>query len=251
MQKEMSDILKAELTNPKYARITDQALINKLVAEAQAGNQKSRDLVVNSFLHMVYDIALKAYEKQKPRYAVPFDDFFQAGSLGLLKSFSNYNPLKGKFSTHAYNYINGGSGSDGAGIKAMYQADRLDIRVHHMVRNSKDPYTKDKSEILINRINPFSSEEAPSSYSWLESGSVQPDKVLELKEADFLANQILTRAELTDLERDAFYGANKGVSEYIEDLYHVAEIHGISHEGARRAFIRAKGKIKEVRNQMV
>lgn len=251
MQKEISDILKEELTRATYNPIRDEELLTKLILEAKAGSLKSRDLVTNSFLRMVYDISVRAYEKQKPRYAVPFDDFFQAGSMGLLKSFKTFDHTKGKFSTHAYGYINGGSGEDGAGIKAMYQADRLDIRINHMVRNSKDPYTKQKSDILINRINPFSSEESPSSYSWLESGSMQPDRVMEISEAQFTADEIMAKAGLSDLERDAFFGAHKGVSETIEDLYHVAEIYKISHEGARKAFIRAQNKIKEVRGQLV
>lgn len=253
MKKENSDRLKEELNSSKYNSIVDLELLNKLVLEAQNGNQKSRDLVVNSFLRLVYDIATKEYKKQSVKF-VPFDDFFQAGTLGLMKSFKTFKLGKAPFINHACTYITKGSGTKGEGIMAMLQTDRLDVRVNHMVKKSKNEYTKEKSAIFINRIGNSSDDEGNetrASYSWLESGSIQPDKAMERSEAKFTADEIMRRANLTDLERDAFFGANKGVSETIEDLYHVAEIYSISHEGARKASIRAYDKMKEVRGELI
>lgn len=52
-----------------------------------------------------YDLLIKSISSKF--YNVDKEDLYQAGVIGLINAYNNYNPVNGKFSSYAYKYIFG------------------------------------------------------------------------------------------------------------------------------------------------
>lgn len=83
--------------------IKDKSM-EELFKDAQNGNMKARESIVNQYMGLVYSIA----KKYKNKKHITFDDAVQVGSIGLLLAIKDYNPdLNIQFSTYAFHRIQG------------------------------------------------------------------------------------------------------------------------------------------------
>ena len=58
------------------------------------------DSLIDEYSNLIYSISKKFYNVEK-------EDLYQAGCLGLIKAFNNYNEENGSFISYAYKYIFG------------------------------------------------------------------------------------------------------------------------------------------------
>lgn len=101
----------AYTSDPVKAYLNDIAKLNthllsaeeeiELAHRVQAGDERAKEILVNSNLKLVISIA-KRYQKS----GLPLMDLIQDGNIGLMKSVSMYNPDLGfRFSTYATHWI--------------------------------------------------------------------------------------------------------------------------------------------------
>jgi RNA polymerase sigma factor (sigma-70 family) len=73
-----------------------------LAAEAQLGNQKAKETLLRGHMRLVLKIC-RAYAH--PR--IDISDLFQEGCLGLCRAITKFDTSKGRFSSYAYNWVEG------------------------------------------------------------------------------------------------------------------------------------------------
>lgn len=73
-------------------------------SEYKKGNVRAKEVLINSNLRLVVFVAKKFVFNTK---SFTLLDLVQEGTIGLMKSFENYDPSIGAFSTYAHEYITG------------------------------------------------------------------------------------------------------------------------------------------------
>lgn len=72
----------------------------KYFYEYKHGSKEALDMLIVSNLRLVPYVARNCYDGR-----LPFADLISAGNLGLYDAFRKYDPMKGRFSTYAYEWI--------------------------------------------------------------------------------------------------------------------------------------------------
>lgn len=138
------------------------------------GDNMNLNEIIISNKNLVYSIAnyFKNYNSK--------EDLYQAGFLGLVKAYKNYNNDFGvKFTTYAYNYIYGEMKKlvrEDKGIKISREISKLNLKIEKArilltQKNMKEPSIKELSDYLeipehfiseaINSLNKIKSIEEP------------------------------------------------------------------------------------------
>lgn len=186
------------------------------------------------------------------------EDLYQAGCLGIIKAYKNYNPnMNCKFSTYAYNYILGEMKKlvrDDKGIKISREISKLNLKIEKAYillsqKLMKEPSIKELADYL--GIDEYYVGEAINSLYRLKSidepvNSNESSLLLEevIGKSDNVIDLLLLKQSLNNLK-----GFEKNIIEerYMNDLTQeeTSKIVGISQVQVSRYEKKALNKMKE------
>ena len=110
----------------------DAETTNKLINEAKLGNNKAKELLIQENSPLIKSVIKKYLNK-----GIEFDDLYQLGSLGFLKSINNFDESFGvKFSTYAVPMIAGEIKRfirDNGIIKVSRSVKQLNIKINKFI----------------------------------------------------------------------------------------------------------------------
>lgn len=186
------------------------------------------------------------------------EDLYQAGCLGIIKAYKNYNPnMNCKFSTYAYNYILGEMKKlvrDDKGIKISREISKLNLKIEKAYillsqKLMKEPSIKELADYL--EIDEYYVGEAINSLYRLKS----IDEPVNTNESSLLLEEVIGKSDnvidllLLKQSLNNLKGFEKNIIEerYMNDLTQeeTSKIVGISQVQVSRYEKKALNKMKE------
>ena len=98
VRSEVSEMYRKEMA--QYKPLDEKVTIELYAKYKEDGDETALNQLVCANLRIVWSIA-KAYAN----IGLPFEDVLQEGNVGLIMAFDNYDPSKGKLSTHILEYV--------------------------------------------------------------------------------------------------------------------------------------------------
>lgn len=248
----------------------------ELFERIYAGDQDARNILVESNLRLVIDIA-----KQLSNNVSELVDNIQNGNIGLIKAIDKYNPNKGtKFSSYAYYWIK-------REIIYVGYKEKKNITLPFDFKDKYRRYSKAKIELqyrlkrnpTIEEIALFLGEDEEYIFNikkYLEycdvysldcvSGEddeyvlydfVADDKIESVESIimnDSLGNEIensLKKAKLKDEEIEVLKYRNGYYNNRVYSLQKIGEIFGVSRERVRQIEAKALSKLRDNRSSLI
>lgn len=149
----------------------------QLLSLAQSGDESAKNIIVESYLKLVYKIALK-YANYNDDLLL---DLIQEGNIGLVMAIEKYNSEKGAFPNYATYWIE-------KYILAYLNDNKLIKVPYRVAKEVKE--VKKLTEELTEKLNRYPTEEEIAQY-----GNLDVDKVKQLINYDYKFNSLESENE--------------------------------------------------------
>ncbi len=241
----------------------------RLALEAQAGNQRSKDRLIEANLKHVVSVALK-YR----RYGIPVEELISEGNVGLVTAVRKFDPSMGnRFVTYAGYWIRayvldcvvrsatlvgGGSGPFRSKIFFRLRRERAQLQQQnmepHQIRTQlalSFGVSEARMTELLARLDgkdvsldqPAHEDSMATLVDFLQSEGAAQDEVVAARErGEVLGERIGAALDILD-ERERLIVEERIMSDEGVSLANLGRKLGISRERARQLEVRAKGKL--------